>query len=214
MLSDDVLELGKPILAELIEQPYWAGLRDGSLPATALTAFVQQDTGYLLPTFGRAFARCAADPAMERHGALLARCAFETVQSGPRLRGTFAELDLPPITDEPPTPTTTAYVNAVRAAGSLPALLGVVLPFMWFHLEVCTDLARRKAADSRYLPWIDVYTPGDGTRFAVRAFLGLIDEFGLRAGDNDRAELSAAFQAGARHELAFAQAAMSPVLSR
>jgi thiaminase len=43
----------------------------------------------------------------------------------------------------------------------------------------------------------------------VRAFLGLIDEFGLGAGDNDRAELCEAFRTGARYELAFATAAVS-----
>jgi len=213
VLSDDVLELGQPILADLVDWPYWAGLSEGSLPGAALTRFVQQDADFLLPAFGRAFARCAADPAAADHAALLIRCSFETVRSGPRLRETFIELasemDLPPLAEEPPAPTTIAYTDTVRASGSLPATLGIVLPFMWLHIEVCADLATREVAGSRYLPWIDVYTPGDGTRFAVRAFLGLVDEFGERASANDRAELCGAFRTGARYELAFARAMMS-----
>ena len=213
MLSDDVLELGEPILAQLVDGPYWTGLREGSLPGAALTRFVQQDTDYLLPAFGRAFARGAADPAAGGHASLLARCSSETVRSGPRLRETFTrlapELDLPPLTDEPPAATTVGYADAVRASGSLPATLGIVLPFMWLHIEVCADLAKRAVAGSRYLPWIEAYTPGDGTNVAVRAFLGLIDEFGERASANDRAELCVAFRTGARYELAFARAMMS-----
>ena len=217
MLTDDLRELGAPALRELVAQRFWSGLRDGSLPGAALARFVEQDTGHLLPAFGRAFTRCAAsavDAEAYETAKLLSRCGLETLLSAPRLAGAFAGLvstmGVPALaTDVEATPVTVAYRSAIRTAAdsSLAAGLGILTPFMVFHLEMCDDLFARRVPGSRYLPWIEIYEPGEGTRFAVRAFLDIVDGFGAQASAQERAEFVDAFAAGARHELAFAGAA-------
>ena len=69
------------MLAQVLEHPVWAGLRNGTLPGEALVHFVQQDTGYLLPAYARALARCAAVVSDDSHAKLLAHCAFATLEA-------------------------------------------------------------------------------------------------------------------------------------
>nr|CAM34358.1 putative transcriptional regulator [Streptomyces tendae] len=203
-------------MAEVTEHPFWAGLRDGTLPGEALVRFVEQDTGHLLPCFGRAFARCAAVTEDDGHARLLLRCAAETVASAPRLRETLADMAprlgvRPPASPVPAHPATRGQCAAVTAAAatSWAAGIGALLPFMVFHLEVCRDLAAGQPPASRYRPWTDAYQPGEGTWSAVRAVLAMVDEFGAGATAAQRAELADWFCHAARHEWAFAEAALS-----
>ncbi|WP_329145203.1 TenA family transcriptional regulator [Streptomyces sp. NBC_01456] len=215
MLSDDLAELAAPVLRDVLDHPFWAGLRQGTLPGEALVRFVEQDTGHLLPCYGRAFARCAAGTADDTDVVLLSRCAFETLDSGPRLRTALAGL-APVLGVRPPDPgagahhaarvqcaTVTAAVATSWAAG-----IGALLPFMLLHLEVCQDLRARQRPGSRYLPWLAAYLPGDGARYAVRAVRELTDRFGATATPAETAETADWFLRGARCELAFADAAL------
>lgn len=216
MLSDDLAELAAPVLRDLLDHPFWAGLRRGTLPGEALVRFVEQDTGHLLPCYGRAFARCAAGTGDDTDFVLLSRCAFETLASGPRLRAALAG-SAPALGVRPPDPGAGAH-HATRvqcatvtaaAATSWAAGLGALLPFMLFHLEVCEDLRARQRPGSRYLPWLAVYLPGDGARYAVRAVRELTDRFGATATPAERAETADWFLRGARCERAFADAALA-----
>ncbi|MEV6564461.1 TenA family transcriptional regulator [Streptomyces kronopolitis] len=215
MLSDDLRALAAPVLRDLPDHPFWAGLRRGTLPGEALTRFVEQDTGHLLPCYGRAFARCAAAAADDPDVVLLSRCAAETLVSGPRLRAALAGL-APALGVRPPDPGAGAH-RATRvqcatvtaaAATSWAAGLGALLPFMLCHLEVCAGLWARQLPGSRYLPWLAAYLPGDGARYAVRAVRELTDRFGATATPAETAETADWFLRGARCELAFADAAL------
>ncbi|MFF3743730.1 thiaminase II/PqqC family protein [Streptomyces kronopolitis] len=218
MLSDDLAELAAPLLCDLLDHPFWAGLRRGTLPGEALVRFVEQDTGHLLPCYGRAFARCAAAAADDTDAVLLSRCAFETLASGPRLRAALADV-APALGVRPPDPRVGAHPAArvqsatvtAAAATSWAAGIGALLPFMLFHLEVCEDLRARQRPGSRYLPWLAAYLPGDGARYAVRAVRELTDRFGATATPAETAEAADWFLRGARCELAFADAAFPDI---
>ncbi|MFI0787266.1 TenA family transcriptional regulator [Streptomyces lydicus] len=215
MLSDDLAELAAPVLREVLDHPFWAGLRRGTLPGEALVRFVEQDTGHLLPCYGRAFARCAAGAADDAGLALLARCAAETLDSGPRLRAALAGL-APVLGVRRPDPGAAAHRASLAQCATVTAAtatswaagLGALLPFMLFHLEVCQDLRARRDPGSRYLPWLAAYLPGDGARYAVRAVRELADRFGATATPARTAETADWFLRGARCELAFADAAL------
>jgi thiaminase (transcriptional activator TenA) len=211
VLTEHLRAVSRPVVAEIVGHPFWAGLRDGSLPATALAHFVTQDTGHLLPALGRAFARCAAAADIDSHTKRLSECAYATVESAPRLRAAFGALaegfGVGPLDHEDPAdPTTLAYCSFLNAAAatSFPAGIGAVLPMMWFHMDVCEDLAHRYVPGSRYVPWIDVYNPGERAWPAVREFLGMVDEIGAQASETDRDQLVRSFSAAARYEWAFA----------
>src|SRR5687768_17290642 len=105
MLSKELQELAEPVLAKVKEHPFWAGLRDGSLPAESLAYFVEQDTSHLLPAYARALARTAAATRWDAHAALLARSVMGSLEARDRLRGAYAELEprlqLPPAAESP-----------------------------------------------------------------------------------------------------------------
>ncbi|MER6668437.1 hypothetical protein ABT256_28060 [Amycolatopsis japonica] len=214
MLTEELRKIAEPVLRDTIGHLFWSGLRDGSLPGSALAHFVSQDTGHLLPALGRAFAGCAAMATVDSDTARLGLCAHATVESGPRLRDAFADL-APTLAVEAPAgrapadATTLAYCSFLRAAAatSFTAGIGAVLPMMWFHMEVCVDLAARHLPGSRYVPWIEVYHPGERAWPVTREFLGMVDEIGERASASDRDQLTEYFSAAARYEWAFADSA-------
>lgn len=216
MLSKELQELAEPVLAKVKEHPFWAGLRDGTLPPASLTHFVEQDTAHLLPGYARALARTAAATRWDAHAALLARSVIGTLEARDRLRGAYAELapalDLPPAADAPPIAPAThahcAFFHAATAA-TVAAGMGALLPMVWFNHQVSNDLLARHTPGSRYEKWIEVYHPGEGYQYAVKGFLAAYDELGERMAPPGRADLLDSFSTSIRYEWAFADAAWS-----
>ncbi|MER6666878.1 hypothetical protein ABT256_20210 [Amycolatopsis japonica] len=215
MLHDELLEMADPVLRKVLDHPFWAGLRDGSLPGEALTHFVQQDTGYLLPAYGRAMARCAAVAPDDAHSVLFARSVSGTMEAKDRLRAAFADLAPslgiePPAEQAPIDPLTHAHCSFFHAAAatSLPAGVGALMPMTWFNYNVSKDLAERHTPGSRYEPWIELYQPSDGYyRHVVRRYLDLADEIGDRCSGHERRTLIEQFSISVRYEWTFAESA-------
>ncbi|MET9863927.1 TenA family transcriptional regulator [Streptomyces smyrnaeus] len=212
-LSDQLKELAAPVLEKVLAHPFWSGLRDGSLPGESLAYFVEQDTGRLLPAYARALARTAAAAERDAHTALLGRSVTGTLEARDRLREKYAQLaggmGLPEPPTQPPeagpvTHAHCAFFNA-SAAASFAAGVGALLPMVWFNHRVSDDLLERHTPGSRYAEWIGTYHPGEGYRYAVRAFLGLADELGETASPAERDRLIEHFRTGVRHEWAFAE---------
>lgn len=210
-MRDELQQIGGPVLREVLDHPFWTGLRNGSLPPRALVHFVQQDTGYLLPAFARALARCAATAADDRHALLLMRGAAATLQARDRLAAAFGEL-APAMNVHPPggrpaiTPATGAYcaLLAAAGAGSLAAGIGATLPMVWFQRELSDDLVARVVPGSQYAPWIEAYHPGAGYGVVVEQFLAMAGEIGDGGPAARRHELVDRFRTAAGHELSFA----------
>ncbi|GLW06776.1 hypothetical protein Misp01_19060 [Microtetraspora sp. NBRC 13810] len=213
MMRDELAAVAGPVLAEIKEHPFWAGLRDGTLPPASLWYFAEQDARYVVPAYARAMARCAALAGHDAHGALLASAASATFGSLPRLAaelaGLAAELGRPgdaPATQGPAIHGYTSFMLAAPAA-SFAGGVGGLLPMTWFHLTVSGDLRDRCAPDSRYAGWIEQYCPWDGYRDYVETYLALVDEVGAECSAGERAELVRQFLLAARHEWSFAEAA-------
>ena len=123
MLHDELREIREPVLAKVLEHPFWAGLRDGSLPPDALARFVWQDTAFLLPAYARALARCAAAAPGDADALLLGQSVVGTLTARDELRESYAalapELGLPPLgTASPATCATQAYASFFAAASA------------------------------------------------------------------------------------------------
>ncbi|MDM4718186.1 hypothetical protein QTQ03_00740 [Micromonospora sp. WMMA1363] len=211
-LHEELREIRGPVLRAVQDHPFWSGIRDGSLPPAALAHFLAQDTGYLLPTYARALARCAAAAHDDTHTLLLGRSVAGTLEARDRLRansaGLAAATGLPePLGDPPIDPVTeahTAFLTAATAA-SFPAGVGALLPMVWFNAEVSDRLLRDTAPDSRYRPWVEAYHPGESYRYAVAAFLDMADDVGKDGTARRRATLIEQFSISIRYEWAFAE---------
>lgn len=214
MLHDELLEIAEPVLRKVIDHPFWSGLRDGSLPGAALAHFIQQDTGYLLPAYARALARCAAVATDDAHAVLFGRSVCGTLEAKDRLREAFFEL-APEFGVEPPTeqapidPVTHGHCCFLTAAAatSLTAAIGALLPMVWFNVSVCNDLSAHHEPGSRYAKWIARYQPREGYQHVVRKFLSTADEIGERCSAGERGKLVEHFSISIRYEWAFAESA-------
>lgn len=214
MLRDELHEIAAPMLETVKQHPFWSGMRDGTLPAAALWHYAEQDARYLLPSYARALARCAAFAGKDSHSALFAMAAggsFEAATSMAEQLGKLAETlgeqrDLS--TPAPIDPLTHAHTSFLIACTTDSFLAGVggLLPMSLFHLYVSADLKERRAPGSRYTSWIDDYYPGDAYRGYVDMYLGMVDELGEQACAAERARLRDSFITGARYEWTFAEA--------
>lgn len=212
MLHEELLEIRDPVLRKVQDHPFWSGLRDGSLPGEALAYFVQQDTGHLLPAYARALARCAAAAPDDADAMLLGQSVAGTLEAKDKLRQSYAELadtlGLPELGPPPPAdPATHAHASFFTAASarSFHDGLGALLPMVWFNAEVSDKLKLSAAPGSRYLPWIEVYHPGESYRYAVQAFLDMIDRAGDTCSAEQRQRIVEQFSISIRYEWAFAE---------
>lgn len=212
MLRDELVEILDPVLQEVQAHPFWAGLREGSLAISALLNFVQQDTAFLLPGYARALARCASRAVDDRDTALLGRSIIGTLDARDRLRRSAVELadviGLPALAPAPEiTPTTLAHTSflAAATAGSFHSGLGALLPMVWCNAEVADTLREEVVPGSRYEPWIEAYHPGASYRYAVEAFLEMVDRAGHGDSGRHRRSIIEQFSIGVGYELAFAE---------
>jgi thiaminase/transcriptional activator TenA len=212
MLHEELMEIREPVLRKVQEHPFWSGLRDGTLPGPALAYFVDQDTAGLLPGYARALARCAATAPDDQDTLLLGQSVVGTLTAKDRLRRAYAMLadglSLPPLggdtTLDPATRAHTSFLTAATAT-SFHAGLGALLPMVWFNAEVSNGLRDNATPGSRYVPWIEVYHPGDSYGYAVQAFVDMVDRAGATCSAGQRRALVEQFTISVRYEWAFAE---------
>jgi thiaminase (transcriptional activator TenA) len=217
VLHHELIQIRDPLLRKVQDHPFWSGLRDGSLPGQALAYFVHQDTRFLLPAYARALARCAAAAPDDADAVVLAQAVTGTLAARDRLRQAYLdlsrELGLPDLGEQAPVdPATHAQASFFTAAtaASFHAGLGALLPMVWFNAEVSDCLRRDAVPGSRYLPWIDVYHPGDSYQYAVAAFVGMINRAGERCSPRQRQFIIDQFSTGIRYEWMFVECCLRP----
>jgi thiaminase (transcriptional activator TenA) len=215
MLHEELMEIGYPVLREIRDHPFWAGQRDGTLPGEALAYFVQQDTGFLLPSYARALARCAAAAPDDADALLLGQSVEGTLTARDKLRRAYGELarqlGLPDLAaPRRAAPATQAHASFFTSASatSFHAGIGALLPMVWFNAEVSDNLKDNAIPGTRYLPWIEVYHPGESYQYAVQAFYGLADRAGRDCSARQRQEIIDQFSISIRYEWAFAESCL------
>ncbi|MFI0349074.1 TenA family protein [Actinomadura sp. 9N407] len=214
-LREELMEIRDPVLRKVRDHPFWSGLRDGSLPGEALARFVEQDTGFLLPAYARALARCAAAAPDSADTLLLGRSIVGTLTSRAEMRRRYADMareeGLPGLDEQADVePATHAHASFFAAAGTMSfhAGIGALLPMAWFHADVSDDLRDNVAAGSRYEPWSRIYHPGETFRPAVQELVDMTGRAGEAAAEPQRRALVEQFLLGARYEWAFAESCL------
>jgi thiaminase/transcriptional activator TenA len=174
--------------------------------------FDQLDTANGRPASARGVAGCAATAADDGHALLLGRSIFGTLEAKDKLRNAYGELagelGTPPLpADLPADPGTHAHAAFFVAAGatSFHAGVGALLPMVWFNFQVSNDLKERHEPGSKYAKWIAVYHPGETYSYAVKAFLGMVDQVGAASSAAQRQQLVDHFTTSIRYEWGFAE---------
>ncbi|MGK5637072.1 TenA family protein [Streptomyces sp. URMC 126] len=214
MLHQELKELAEPEWKEITEHPFWAGVRDGTLPARALTHLVEQCAGHVLPAYARALARTAAATRWDRHVVLLAQAAAGTVRARDRLlaahNGLDAALGVPRADPKAPagaiTHAHTAFLHAATAT-TVAAGMGALLPLAWFRQRVGDDLRLRRVPGSRHGAWADAFRPGPEYARSVAELEGAYDELGELMAAPGRTELVEYFTLGLRYTASLTKAA-------
>ncbi|MCZ4097847.1 TenA family transcriptional regulator [Streptomyces sp. SID13666] len=212
MLYEELAEICGPVLRKVLDHPFWAGLRDGSLPVGSLARFVEQDAGFLLPAYARALARCAAVAPDEADTFLFGQSVTGTLDARDELRSSYlslaGELGLPELDARPAihaaTHAHTSFFTAASAS-SFHAGVGALLPMVWFNAEVSDNLLRNAVPGTRYVPWIRSYHPGESYQYAVQAFRDMADRVGESSSAAQRRVIIDQFSLSIRYEWAFAE---------
>jgi len=227
MVNATTSQQTRPLRAELTEivergaqrnkeHPYYRALRDGSLPGIVYAHFSRQDSYYVLPSYGKAHARCAGVARELAHARFLGRmaaiCLDNSVADGRELEATARRLDLPvdPAGERPPiAPATLSYTSFLTAASvtSFTAGLGALLPCAWLQWLVSEDLLARHEPGSRYAELIRTSHPGEPFRELVEEFLTVVDEVGDGCSAAEREELVRHVEYAVRYEWALVEAA-------
>lgn len=185
--------------AQIDDLPFVRALADGSLAEGLFRFYLEQDALYLRE-YARALAR-AAELAPTR--------AEQTFWAGGAHDALVTELDLHTSWlggephDVPASPTTRAYLDHLRAAGTdYPTLVAAVLPCYWIYQDVGERLAARNHEAHPYRAWLATYADeafADATREAV----AILERVAGDATAEQRHRMTAAFARACRHEVAF-----------
>ncbi|MEN5075639.1 bifunctional hydroxymethylpyrimidine kinase/phosphomethylpyrimidine kinase, partial [Isoptericola cucumis] len=193
--------------AQIDALPFVRALADGTLPEHAFRYYLQQDALYLRE-YARALAR-AAELAPTRaeqafwaggaHGALVTELDLHTSwlcgEPGGEPGG-----ELP---DVPASPTTRAYLDHLRAAGSdYATLVAAVLPCYWIYQDVGERLAAGNHDAHPYRAWLGTYAD-DEFAAATRQAVAVLERVAADATGEQRHRMAEAFARACRHEVAF-----------
>lgn len=194
-------------LAEIEAAPFVRGLADGTLAEPAFLRYLAQDAVYLAD-YARALAeasRLAPGPAAQ---AFWARSAAECLDAEAELhRGRLAGAAL----TARPDAATTAYLDhllASAARGDYGVLVAAVLPCFAIYAELGERFAGALRPGHPYGDWIAEYS-AEPFLTANRRALDLLFDEAVRATPERRARMREAFEASARHELAFFEAPLA-----
>ncbi|ASU81812.1 transcriptional regulator [Nocardiopsis gilva YIM 90087] len=196
LVSEELHEIGRPMVAEQLRHPTVAGIARGDLDERVFASWLEQDYLYLLD-YARVFARLAWQAPARRVGDLV-DLAHSTLHDELDLHRSLAAEFGADLEGAVKGPACAAYTSwLLEAAADYTDGLAALYPCMWGYSTLGTLLADATPADARYRRWIDTY-----------ADPGFVELTGMCAEMLDEAEpeprrAQRLFVEGMRHELAF-----------
>ncbi len=205
--TDELWHSVSDIFGAILDHPFLAGLRDGSLPSEAFAFYVVQDALYLRK-YAQTLAAVASRAPDTAGTAMFARHAAGIVEAELSLHDTLLAdlgIDQAAVSAAQEAPTTLAYTSyllATAGAGSYAEGVGVVLPCYWIYWEVGKHLLGSGSPEPRYQRWIDTYSD-DEYGEVVRDVIRVADELSPGLAPAERALVRRHFQTTSRYEWMF-----------
>jgi len=180
----------------------------GSLPMEKFTYFILQDYVYLLD-FAQVLCRGGAMAPNLETLELFCRHALGAVEVERSFHASFGKslgLSREQLDAVKKGPTTQAYIDhlqSVARGGTLPELVGAVLPCYWIYGEVGRRLYKKRPAKPKiYRSWIETYA-SESFWQPVREQIELIDRLGATASAGDKKRMAEYFLLSSRYEFMF-----------
>ena len=199
--TDRLVEANRAVWAAMAGHPFVLGLAHGTLPDSALQAWVQQDRVFVVEE-RRVVATLRAHGLPSRLDDLLANLDRSLVLEAEAFTQTAAEHGFVP--DAEPWPVCLGYTSYLRCAAYDGTLEGLTALYAAerAYLDTWTAVAERSPADSTYHGWIQNWT-GEPFRAFVSALGRGLDEFTGAPSPILTQRLGTIFTGVARFELAF-----------
>jgi formylaminopyrimidine deformylase / aminopyrimidine aminohydrolase len=199
--TDRLVEANRAVWAAMAGHPFVLGLAHGTLPGSALQAWVQQDRVFVVEE-RRVVAALRAHGLPSRLDGLLANLDRSLVLEAEAFTQTAAEHGFAPAVE--PWPICLGYTSYLRCAAFDGTLEGLTALYAAerAYLDTWTAVGGRSSADSAYHAWIQNWS-GE----AFRAFVGDLgrglDELAGAPSPALAQRLGVLFAGAARFELAF-----------
>ena len=199
--TDRLVEANRAVWAAMAGHPFVLGLAHGTLPGSALQAWVQQDRVFVVEE-RRMVAALRAHGLPSRLDDLLADLDRSLVLEAEAFTQTAAEHGFAP--DAEPWPVCLGYTSYLLCAAYDGTLEGLTALYAAerAYLDTWTAVAERSPADSPYHAWIQNWS-GQAFRAFVTALGRGLDELAGTPSPSLAQRLGVLFARAARFELAF-----------
>ena len=199
--TDHLLEANRDLWVAMAGHPFVVGLAEGTLPDSALQAWVQQDRIFVVEE-RRVVAALRAHGLPSRLDDLLADLDRSLVLEAQAFTQTAIDHAVAP--EAEPWPVCLGYTSYLRCAAYDGVLEGITALYAAerAYLDTWTAVAGRSPADSAYLAWIRNWS-GEAFRAFVGDLGGELDELAGAPSPALAQRLGVLFARAARFELAF-----------
>jgi thiaminase len=199
--TDRLIEANRAVWAAMADHPFVLGLARGTLPDSALQAWVQQDRVFVMEE-RRVVAALRAHGLPSRLDDMLADLDHNLVLEAEAFTQTAADHGFAP--DAEPWPVCLGYISYLRCAAYDGALEGLTALYAAerAYLDTWTTVAERSPADSTYHAWIQNWT-GEPFRAFVTSLGHDLDQLAGAPSPALAHRLGVVFTGAARFELAF-----------
>jgi thiaminase len=199
--TDRLVEANRAVWAAMAGHPFVLGLAHGTLPGSALQAWVQQDRVFVVEE-RRVVAALRAHGLPSRLDGLLADLDRSLVLEAEAFTQTAAEHGFAP--DAEPWPICLGYTSYLRCAAFDGTLEGLTALYAAerAYLDTWTTVAKLSPADSTYHAWIQNWS-GDAFRGFVTSLGDDLDQLAAAPSPALAHRLGVVFTGAARFELAF-----------
>jgi thiaminase len=200
-LTERLVEANRDLWMAMAGHPFVLGLAEGTLPDSALQAWVQQDRIFVVEE-RRALAALRSHGLPSRLDGLLADLDHNLVLEAEAFARAAAERGFSPEVE--PWPVCLGYTCFLRCAADDGVLEGLTALYAAerAYLDTWTAVAKRSPAGSAYHAWIQNWT-GEPFRAFVTALGRDLDELAGAPSPALAGRLGVAFARAARFELAF-----------
>lgn len=205
--TDDLWASVEDVYTAVLEHPFMASLKDGTLDRDVFRYYTIQDTLYLRE-YSRVLSVAASLAPTTADALLVNKSASALLQLENDLHETFFDdfgVSLSDALQTPLSPTNLAYTSymlKIAHTGTFADAIAAVLPCGWIYWEVGKELGKAGSPEPIYQRWIDTYESEEYAE-AMTAWLALMNRLATDMSPAEWRRARDIFVQGSRYEWMF-----------